>query len=158
MLSNTGDPGVDPPGDWGTGFTAAWSNNSGAVKSVDVGNIDEKDDDASATLDIAIATGTTVYYYQNDGSWTRNTVDTMTNAIEDLEVGDVNGDMYDDIVFIYLAPDESGAIDEVLFYYQNDGSAGTWTDHVIYVKDFGTLKNYEWYAVDIGDVDRGIVQ
>ncbi len=36
--------------------------------------------------------------------------------------------------------------------HSKDGKHGTWTEHPIYVKDFSTLQNYEWYAVDIGDV------
>ena len=130
----------------------------GTVNSLDVGNFDEKDDTDNATLDIAAAVGNTVMYYHKDGVWIQENVATMTNTIVDLEAGDVNGDKYDDIVFIYGIPDESGEVDEILFYYQNDGESGTWTDHVVYVKDFGTLKDVEWYAVDIADVDRGILQ
>jgi hypothetical protein len=158
VLWNEGEGTADLAGDQGDIFVEKLIPSPGTVNCVDVGNFDEKDDVDNATLDIAAAYGTNVVYYHNDDIWTVSTVNTMTNTIVDLEAGDVNGDKYDDIVFIYGTPDESGEVDEILFYYQNDGESATWTDHVVYVKDFGTLKDVEWFAVDIGDVDRGILQ
>jgi len=158
VLWNEGEGTADLPGDQGDSFTTTSVASPGTVAALDIGNVDENDQSSNATLDIVVAVGNTVTYYANDGSWTANAVDTMTNDIADLEVGDINGDFWDDIVFCYGAADTAPAFDEILFYYQNDRYLGTWTDHAIIVKDFADLKSHIWYAVALGDVDRGIVE
>ncbi|MFQ5920052.1 MAG: FG-GAP repeat domain-containing protein, partial [Thermoplasmata archaeon] len=111
---------------------------TGAVNAVDVGYLD-----GDTTYDIAAGTGDNrVYWWANDGTWTRTLVHTNQDDVRSLRVADMDGDFWDDIVI--------ATEDGYIRWYRHDKGL-SW--NVIVIDELGT----RIYAIDVGDVDRGVV-
>ncbi len=123
-------------------YAPAWGSISlgttGTVNGVDVGYLD-----ADGTYDIAAGTqDNRVYWWANDGTWTRSLIHTNQDDVRSLRVADLDGDYWDDIVIAT----EDGYI---RWYRHNKGVV--W--NVIVIENLGT----RIYAIDVGDVDRGVL-
>ena len=119
-------------------MVAVWS-----VAFADLDN-DEKRDIVAATK------AGYLYIYQNNGFWTRQTMDTITGqGFTNTLSGDVDGDGDEDII----AGDSGGNV----YYYENDGSWGGAPDQTM--TGFGaigsTTKNEA--PADIGDHALGLI-
>lgn len=119
---------------WGSVSLAA----TGTVNAVDVGLLD-----ADSTYDIAAGTSDNrVYWWANDGTWTRTLIHTNQDDVLSLRVADVDGDYWDDIVI--------GTEDGYINWYRHDKGL-VW--NIIVIEQLGT----RIYDIDVGDVDRGVV-
>ncbi|MDX1534094.1 MAG: VCBS repeat-containing protein, partial [Thermoplasmata archaeon] len=119
---------------WGRLTLAA----TGTVNGVDVGYLD-----GDTTFDIAGGTqDNRVYWWANDGTWTRTLIHTNQDDVRSLRVADMDGDFWDDIVI--------ATEDGYIRWYRHDKGL-SWD--VIVIDELGT----RIYAIDVGDVDRGVI-
>ncbi len=123
-------------------YAPAWGSVSlsatGTVNAVDVGYLD-----ADSTSDVAAGTqDNRVYWWANDGTWTRTLIHTNQDDVRSLRVADMDGDYWDDIVV--------ATEDGYIRWYRHDKGL-VW--NVIVIEQLGT----RIYNIDVGDVDRGVV-
>ncbi len=120
---------------WGSSRVLAAT---GTVNAVDVGYIDAGD-----TFDVVVGTANDrVYWFANDGTWLRTLIASLNDDVTSLRAGDVDGDYWDDIVI---------ATREGIIRWLRHDQGTSWENTVIDAID--TII----YAIDIGDVDRGVV-
>jgi hypothetical protein len=111
---------------------------TGTVLAIDIGYID-----AGTTLDIVVGTADDrIYWFKNDGTWARAQIANLGADVATLRVGDVDGDLWDDIVV--------GTSNGYVRWFRHDKGT-SWIDYQIDKLDT------QIYAIDIGDVDRGVV-
>lgn len=86
-----------------------------------------------------------VYWLENGENWTRNAVDVTGDSVMFLDIGDLDGDGYDDI----LAPQFDSSDNSVLNVHFGDGTGLNWNTVTInWPGNFGRAK-----AASIADVD-----
>ncbi|HYD09659.1 MAG TPA: VCBS repeat-containing protein, partial [Acidimicrobiales bacterium] len=156
-----GDGDLDAVGAWsastadvrwyennGTPAGGAWAplviaTGGGQKVGVDVADVNRDGD-----LDVVVAASADgLTYYDNDGDpsdggWTAQAVDATVEFVQDVEIADVDGDGWPDIVAATRVGDSYS-------WYRNDETpaAGTWAqDEVATGRD-------ETYAVDAADID-----
>ena len=92
--------------------------------------------------DIATVQGSAIYYYLNDGLWTKRTVDAAAGTVNAIRLGDVDGDGDLDIV--------SAVNGRTLRLYRNDGfgnfPAGGQSTYTL-----GSPPSFDAVSVDTGD-------
>ncbi len=99
--------------------------------------------DAGSTFDVVVGTANDrVYWFANDGTWLRTLIASLNDDVTSLRVGDVDGDYWDDVVI---------STREGIIRWLRHDQGTSWENTVIDAID--TII----YAIDIGDVDRGVI-
>ena len=104
------------------------------VSEIDVGDLTRE-----GMTDVVTVQGTAIYYYVNDGLWTKRTVDGSAGTVNAIRLGDYNGDGDLDIL--------AAVNGRVLRLYKNDGF-GVFTSVTYTV---GSVPSFDLVSVDTGD-------